>query len=1534
MQRILLFVVLIFSSFTFGQTFSEDRTKFSKEFNKLLSDFGKGDYQDFSKKVVPKVLEENPAFTAAYFSKMVTVCNQLVEKKMKPYPEIYNYVYSVFALVTTQQSSASFNAWHSTIDKLLLSKSAKKFEDFIDLSATFFSERKIAISSNFSWFYLGGTFSFDFNEKPIFRFEGGNLACKIENNRKKDKNDPDFLDSLVIYKTSGEFDPLTKKWTGENGKVTWEKVGLSAQTTYAVLGKYDVNCKVSYINIDSVLLTSTYFNKPIIGNLTDKAITINREVDRVYPQFTSLDKLLEIKKIVPTVDYKGGFSLEGANFVGKGNAKVPAEIILTKNDKTFIRQRGQEITLNKQSVRIYNASSTLYIGESDSIFHPSVTFFYDIPAKKIEFSRSSRGLGQAPFQNSYHQIDVFAPKIVWYTDSSSLIYTYDVGTSQEKRVATFESKKFFDNTLYNKFQGLQGGNSINDLYQYSYKNDVYEFDEGTAASALKLIIDQAKPILLELSNAGFIQYDLETKKVKINQKLENFVNAKMAKTDYDNIRFTADLRPIAIQNYTEAELRKDSNLKRLNELYKQQNNQRRSALYFAKLDLKSNDLKISSVDEFNIAEKQNAFILPDKSEITMKKNRSIDFKGWVNVGKLEVKVLNGNFDYDQFKVNLNQTGASYFKVKPFSEKDGSKSIALQSSIQGIIGEILIDSVINKSGNNPKIIGFPKLIVGNQTKVFYNSPEIYRGAYDSTRFYYTIAPFVLDSLANFKESSFKMNGELTSAEIFPKINQSLKIMPDYSLGFSMQAPKTGFYFYGTGANYSNKILLSNNGLQGAGLIDFLTASAQSNLLTFLPDSTIGVAKFTNKPVETGIEYPDMFAEISQISFVPKEAKMYVRSHPKSGIGFFNSEAKLIGTAVISKTGVTASGSINFKKAADHSNLFTFKRWNILADTSSFILRNDTVVMNENPIAFEADNVKTKISFKERVGEFFSNSGATRVYFPDNQFACKMDKFVWKMESFIVDMEAGSNNQNRELDIDGPNFYSTHPKQDSLSFKAQRAKFDISQKIIYCNGVNYVPVADARIFPDSSKLLIRAKAKIDPFKNAVIVANSITKYHTFNQVEVEVMGRKAYQAKGKYNYFNADSVLTLIEMKSIYLDTSFQTVAKGVISKDTSFQLSKQFDFYGNLTVFSANKLIQFDGATRINHTCDKFDRNWMSFSAAIDPQNIQIPVSNSMQNLEKEALSAGIVWRNSPNTDSISLYPTFLSKMDYSTDPIFFTSSGLLQFNAKTNEFQIGTKEKLKNQAEIGNYLALNTETCSMTGNGKINLGFDYGAIQVDAVGTVVYNQESEKTTANLTAKFQIPLMKSQWEAMAKTINGIDGLKPLEFKNTNLEQALYTWTDQKSAEKFKSDYALKGEVKKIPKEFENSIVVTGIRMEGYNRSDVQEKGLISATSSATLVNFYDSPILKNVPFNLFLQQIYSENGADRFGMYFNLPAGKDYYFDYELEKKDGFLRIISGDSDWMNEIRSLKTDKKQQKNFKFDETTQRIYLSKFLRLFEK
>ena len=61
----------------------------------------------------------------------------------------------------------------------------KKFEDFIELSAGFFSERKIAESSNFKWFYVGGEYSFEFTDKPMIKMDKGSLICRVDNKKAK-----------------------------------------------------------------------------------------------------------------------------------------------------------------------------------------------------------------------------------------------------------------------------------------------------------------------------------------------------------------------------------------------------------------------------------------------------------------------------------------------------------------------------------------------------------------------------------------------------------------------------------------------------------------------------------------------------------------------------------------------------------------------------------------------------------------------------------------------------------------------------------------------------------------------------------------------------------------------------------------------------------------------------------------------------------------------------------------------------------------------------------------------------------------------------------------------------------------------------------------------------------------------------------------------------------------------------------------------------------------------------------------------------
>lgn len=205
--------------------FSTDREKFVKEFQKVLIEYGKGEYQDFAKKTLPGSLLETQDMSEKTFGRMVETCNLMITKKLSPYPEVYNYVYSVYSLSVGKQSETSFNAWHGSVDKMLDNRNVKKFEDFIELSAGFFAERRIAQSSNFSWFYVGGTYSFEFTDKPFIKCAEGNLVCRVQNRDTKTRNEQPYVDSLVVCSTSGIYDPILKKWEGNQGTVNWQKVG-------------------------------------------------------------------------------------------------------------------------------------------------------------------------------------------------------------------------------------------------------------------------------------------------------------------------------------------------------------------------------------------------------------------------------------------------------------------------------------------------------------------------------------------------------------------------------------------------------------------------------------------------------------------------------------------------------------------------------------------------------------------------------------------------------------------------------------------------------------------------------------------------------------------------------------------------------------------------------------------------------------------------------------------------------------------------------------------------------------------------------------------------------------------------------------------------------------------------------------------------------------------------------------------------------------------------------------------------------------
>ena len=1519
-----------------AQNFPAEREKFIKQFEKVLSTFIQKEQKDFIKDELTPMLLKTSDFPDNYFSKMVETANEMETKRLKYYPDIYNYVFSVYSFVKNKQPASSYTAWHNSVDKLLDNRNINKFADFIELSSGFFSRRLLADNSNSLWVYRGGSYVFEFTDKPYMQLESGNLVCLVENADKRNKEKP-YVDSIVIYDATGTYDPITKKWVGSGGTVTWEKVGLPRSETSAELTKYDISMKTSNLGCDTVILTTPYFAKPIKGKFSDRAFRITREEDKIYPQFISFEKRLKINEIYPNTDYEGGFSLQGKNFVGLGAANFPSIVRISRNNKPFIVLQSQLMIINKARLTSPLAMTSIYIGAQDSVFHPGLDFTYDIEKNTLEFVRGSSGISQSPFSNSLHKVDMYVPKLSWVYDAPEIMLTYNFGSSQDQRYARLESMNYFDIRLFEKMQGLDKINPLQAIYEYCYKYDEYYVNEGKIATALGKTIEQVKPLILDLASYGFLNYDSESKMIRVNQKLINFVKSRSGKMDFDNLVFLSDMRPKKLNGYSEEQIRKEPYLQKLQQEFDAKNDYRKGLKNFGTLNLGTLEINLEAVDMVTISEPQSTSVFPRDSRVTVKENRDFNFFGWIIAGKLEVNAEESNYIYAANKINLFKTDNTVFRVRPMREEDGKEMITMVNQVNGISGEILVDDPTNRAGNNKKITNYPKLSSLKPSHVYYNHQSIFKGAYDSTRFYYTLDPFEMDSLDNFREAHQRFAGELTSAGIFPKFREDLKIMPDYSFGFSTKAKEGGYNFYSTTAKYDNKIILSGKGLQGAGTINFIHSTSISKAYTFLPDSTLGFAEFTNKAVETGVQYPDIVSPDAFITFIPKNNMLKAASTPTQELNMFSREARLKGAAIITPQGCTGFGVVTFKDANLGAKKFRFSRWDIDSDTANFNLKNNFKVDDEDPLALKTENLNAHVSFKDRLGQFRSNAGSSRVEFPVNQYLCKMDFFTWFMDKEEIELatkeEKTDINIKTDLDLVGANFFSLHPDQDSLRFKAREARYSLREKTIYCKKVDFLEIADARIFPDSNRVTVRKKAKMDVLENSTIIANSVTKYHRFINARTEVMARRKYESQGDYPYYDADSTMTIIKMKSIRVDSTYQTVAVGKIGPKDNFRLSPQFEYNGDVRIKANVPLISFTGATRIVHNCEKFKRSWMAFDSEIDPKNIQIPVSSNMKSLDSLSLTAGIVWRESKKAEEIKLYPTFLSELAEKGDQVVFTSSGLLQYNAFTSEFQIASKEKLVNRYEKGNYIALQTGNCSLNGDGVINLGMDYGSsVSVEAVGTVNYYQETEQTVMNITAKYNLPLEDKSFEKIAEKITAIPELKPMDFASTTFEKALVEWTDRKTADRIKSEYSLDGTYKKIPSEAKAAIVLTGLKLSSYNNPAMQERGLYTDVTEAAIVSIFDKPVMKYIPVKAFFQQLSSSDGGDKFGLLLAVPGGAEYFLNYAMNKKDGELFIYTTDSELEADINALKPDKRKAKDFSYEITSNRIYLSKFLKLF--
>jgi hypothetical protein len=1429
-----------------SKPFSLDQSLFLQEVTEFLVAANKKEGREFIEGTFAPAWNGN-YFTRAQQEKVVEVANFMQKKRFEAFPYFRDYLDAVARFPIGGRAPAEFDAWMRSMDKVVAGGRKQAVGAYIATCVGLFQDNTIFSSASTTWRSGSSSFTFDYDSVPKIIFSKGDIICHSKG------------DSAVIRQTEGTYYPSQELWKGKGGRVTWERAGLKATSTYADWDHaYTIRLKSSEFTVDSVRFYDPYFEKPLLGRLSDKVLANVKETNAGYPRFESYDRRMKIRNIADEIDFEGGFTMQGARLQGYGTREEPAYMTFYREKKPFIISSGLSFSIEPERITSDDVFMRMKL-DKDSIYHHNVSMRFLKDRKQLSVIKKEEGLSKAPFYNTFHQLDMYFEVMTWKQGDPVVQMGALSGSSQTK--ASFESFNYFRQKRYMGMLGIDNLHPLARLNDLSKKNGGKFYAQDFANHA-KLQKDQVISMLIDMANKGYLVYDTEEEWVEVTPRLQQHILNNAGKKDYDALQ---------INSTSEDGIN-------------------------ATLNLLNNDLTMKGVARIVLSDSQDVKIFPSEKTIVMKKGRDFSFGGSVHAGKLQYFGKDYFFHYDNFLIDLLNVDSVAFHADSFEpDEQGNHSlIKVKNVLEQVTGTLEVDHPFNKSGlkeeDHPD---YPKFNSTRESYVYYDRRAIQRGVYDRDRFYYKSDPFQIDSLDNFTNAGLFFNGTLVSGGIFPDIHEPLRLQADYSLGFERATGEAGLPLYGRKAQFTDNISLNGRGLQGNGELAFLSTKLSSKALIFTPDSTIGRADtLVNKAGTSPAKVPHVAGADLYVRLEPAKDMLHSEKLRKP-MAMFEGQAELHGFTELTPKGMTGAGLVDFGNATLEAALYTFETMKLLSDTADFRLTEGDI----SSIAFSTDNVNASVDLVARRGDFVSNGTDTKVEFPANQYVCFMDRFKWYMDEGDIELEsdrtaaAGS----EELQLSGSNFISIRPDQDSLSFMAPRARYDLKNHLITASDVHYIQVADALISPDSAIVRIRKNAQLDPLENAKVTANFVNKFHKMYNATVNIKARRNYTATADYDYVDQEKRAFKIPLYEIRVDSTFQTVAKGRIAQDQDFQLSPAFDFHGDVFLSAGTKHLTFNGTTRIQHGCEGLARNWMGFSGPIDPMEVYIPVADTLYDDLGAPIGAGVYLSSD---DPFITYGTFLSRTNDPADKPLIRARGLLYYDRERKEYMISNKDKIRKRELPGDLVSLAVENCVIMADGRIDHGVNLGRVDVDGVGSLRFETSGTKATTQEVLLTNFHFHDPAMERMATEILSYPDQKQLDISKTYYEKMLREVLGLERSDKLISELSIKGEIKKLPDEILKSIVFADVKMkwDGPEQSWLSEGDLGIAT-------ILKKPVYRYVKGKIQLER---KRSGDIMTIYIQLDENAWYFFQYSRN----YLYAFSSDQQFNTMISELKDDKRK------------------------
>lgn len=1302
------------------------------------------------------------------------------------YPDMLNFI-RVYEVVLQKENQIKIpvTSFFDVTDSCTTHQEPQQVMTYLSYLEAILQDGTCFKTSNSSWRVTSTSGQLVFNElndpmmsaHPKLVLEKGKLIYQSER------------DSTVIYETLGEFHLQARQFYGYGGKLTWAKVGLDPGVVYATVNQYALDLNFSKVEFDTVEFHyHSLFKKPLKGKFTDINQGMENPEKARYPMFEGYEGGVVIDRFIPAVIYEGGFKLRGTQKVGSGylntvtiappeestskeedteevdsyftsessitfpesyeEYKKASISILDQYNKVRVRIYSDEFILNPEKLSSELSEAVIYIGKEDSLTHPGINVIYDAAETRLRLYKDPKQpLSRQPIYNSFSKYHIYTESVEWNVrKDTTIIFTATI--DKENKLAAFESEDYFNKKRFDQFIGVLGFHPAGAIYAYTYKYPGMPVLVDNVLEAIKRPQKRDAFLLAlnDLQGSGFITWDPLTLEIFPRPKLYHWVKSARGKKDYDQLIFLSTVEDGG----------------------------------YAVLNLRDLMMDVRGVVVLNFSDSQYVRAVTQDREITLLRNRDILFNGAMAAGKINLigstRKNMFHFEYDKFRVRCDSIDSLRFILKrqlKMDEKFSPLELALRNTtFEGVSGAILIDRPENKSSRK-KSSNYSAFDSYTNSFVYWDKTEIYNKVYDRKKLYFSLYPFLLDSLEDFDERALRFEGEFYSSEIFPLFEQYLQPMPDNSMGIVEMTPAEGYDIYDGKGKFYKEINMDGYGLHGNGDLSYLATRAVSDTFRFFFDTVTAHVKtlVQLEGMYEGAYFPAIAAKNIDYRWFTKKDILEINTTDQP-MKLFGGKGTYEGMLSITPQGMKGAGVLKLGLVTIASDEIIFNEEGLDVSRGMF-----SVADAEAPdkLQLEAKDVSLKYAMATDVCEFETGTeGKPQIVFHEQKYVTSLGKGTYDKNTNDVKLTAKSKEVTKNY------FLSTDVVIDSLTFYAKESYFNFKERMLRIKGVPFINVADAKVVPDSSaEILINREGNIQPLTNAIIVANRDSMYHTIYEAKVNIFSLYNYVASGRYDYIKVGGEQMFINFDEISVNMDTTTYAVGTIREAQKFYITDRILFDGKVELFGDQEFMKFSGNVRIQSKNPVFANKPFEFSDWVDPENIFIPVTEAKMGKLVLGVYFNTIYRN--------FNSRFLQEKQDIKDKEVFSAKGSnvgLTYDRETQEFRIGVREKFNQEQYRGNQVSLNDVSNLISAEGFYDfpLQFTPGLLDIKVSGRWS-EQGKNNITSNMLWAFDMkPMPKKAFENLADGFSTLFNLsQDLDYEDRFLRECIAEIVDENNSD---------------------------------------------------------------------------------------------------------------------------------------------------------